>query len=264
MCRRALGITVYLTDLAGAAKSHRWLNRSFPSIGRMAETLIIGTPPITVELRRNARAKRMTLRVSAVDGVARLTLPNRSSLRAAMRFLVEQEAWLQSHIGKTPERVVITEGLTIALYGESFLLKTHSKSRVTLAPDTLFLPETRPAGQALEGFLKARARNVITNLAETDSIALGKPFSKLSLRDPRSRWGSCNTDGNLMFSWRLMLAPPEVLRYVVAHEVAHLREMNHSSAFWAEVAGLMPDYAAPRRWLKRNGGQLHRYDFKNT
>jgi len=230
----------------------------------MAETLTIGTPPITVELRRNARAKRMTLRVSAADGVARLSLPKRGSLKAAKQFLSEQEAWLHSHIGKTPERVVIEEGLTIALYGESFLLKTHSKSRVTLAPDTLFLPESRPSGRALEGFIKARAKDVITNLADIDSATLGKPFSKISLRDPRSRWGSCNTDGNLMFSWRLMLAPPAVLRYVVAHEVAHLREMNHSSAFWAEVAGLMPDYTAPRQWLKQNGGQLHRYDFKNT
>lgn len=230
----------------------------------MAETLTIGTPPITVELRRNARAKRMTLRVSAVDGVARLSLPKRGSLKAAKQFLLEQEAWLRTHIGKTPERVVISEGLTVSLFGEPFLLKTHSKSRVTLAPDTLFLPETRPAGQALEGFIKARAKSVITKLADADSRALGKPFNKISLRDPRSRWGSCNTENNLMFSWRLMLAPPEVLRYVVAHEVAHLSEMNHSSAFWAEVAGLMPSFEAPRRWLKSNGGQLHRFDFKNT
>ena len=67
-----------------------------------------------------------------------------------------------------------------------------------------------------------------------------------------------------MFSWRLLLSPPEVLRYVVAHEVAHLAEMNHSAAFWAEVAHLMPDYAAARAWLKQNGGLLHRYDFKTT
>jgi len=228
----------------------------------MAERLTIGTPPITVELRRNARAKRMTLRVSAVDGVVRLSLPKRGSLRAATRFLLDQEGWLRNHIGKTPERVRITEGLSISLHGESFMLQTHSKSRVTLAPDTLFLPKNRPMGQALERFIKTRAKNVITKLAEADSATLGKPFHKISLRDPRSRWGSCNSDGNLMFSWRLMLAPPEVLRYVVAHEVAHLREMNHSKAFWAEVAGLMPEYTPPRRWLQQNGAALHRFDFK--
>jgi len=228
----------------------------------MAESLTIGTPPITVELRRNARAKRMTLRVSAADGVVRLSLPKRGSLKAAKRFLLDQEDWLHSHIGKTPERVSIAEGLSLSLHGESFLLRTHIKSRVTLAPGALFLPKDRPMGQALERFIKTRAKIVITKLAEADSATIGKPFHKLSLRDPRSRWGSCNSDGNLMFSWRLMLAPPEVLRYVVAHEVAHLREMNHSKAFWSEVAGLMPEYEAPRRWLKQNGGQLHRYDFK--
>ncbi len=228
----------------------------------MVESLTIGTPPITVELRRNARAKRMTLRVSGADGVVRLSLPKRGSLKAAKRFLQEQEGWLRAHISNTPERVEIRAGLTISLHGESFLLQTHSKSRVTLAPDTLFLPESRPMGPALERFIKTRAKNVITALAEADSARLGKPFTKISLRDPRLRWGSCNSDGNLMFSWRLMLAPPEVLRYVVAHEVAHLREMNHSKAFWAEVAGLMPNYTPPRQWLQQNGTQLHRFDFK--
>ena len=230
----------------------------------MAETVTIGAPPITVELRRNARAKRMTLRVSAVDGVVRLSLPKRGSLKAARQFLGEQESWLRKHISNTPPRIAVRDGITITLHGESFVLRSHSKSRVTLAPDTLFLPDSRPAGKALEGFIKTRARNVITQIVEADSALLGKPFNAISLRDPRSRWGSCNTDGNLMFSWRLMLAPPKVLRYVVAHEVAHLREMNHSRAFWAEVAALMADFETPRQWLKQNGGLLHRYDFKNT
>ncbi len=228
----------------------------------MVESLTIGTPPITVELRRNARAKRMTLRVSGADGVVRLSLPKRGSLKAAKRFLLEQEGWLRGHISNRPERVEIRPGLTLSLLGESFLLRTHSKSRVTLAPGILFLPESRPMGPALERFIKTRAKIVITGLAKTDSTRLGKSFAKISLRDPRSRWGSCSSDGNLMFSWRLMLAPPEVLRYVVAHEVAHLREMNHAKAFWAEVAGLMPNYAPPRQWLQQNGGQLHRFDFK--
>jgi len=228
----------------------------------MAETVEIGDPPISVKLRRDARAKRMTLRVSSVDGTARLTLPKRSTLRAATRFLGAQESWLRSHMKKTPERVVIGAGLEISLQDERFLLAHHSRARVVLAPGTIFLPTNRPAGKALEGFIKARARTVITKLAADDAAALGADFGKISLRDPRSRWGSCNSEGNLMFSWRLMLAPSEVLRYVVAHEVAHLREMNHAPAFWAEVAALMPGYEAPRRWLKQNGGALHRFDFK--
>jgi len=230
----------------------------------MAETVEIGDPPILVRLRRDSRAKRMTLRVSSVDGTARLTLPKRSSSRAATRFLLAQENWLRTHLEKTPERVTIRAGVEISLQGDSFLLEQHSRARVVLAPGKIFLPGNRPAGKALEGFIKARARNVITKLVENDAAALGAGFGKISLRDPRARWGSCNSEGNLMFSWRLMLAPAAVLRYVVAHEVAHLREMNHAPAFWAEVAALMPEYEAPRRWLKQNGGGLHRFDFKGA
>ena len=230
----------------------------------MAETLNIGTPPIEVELRRNARAKRMTLRVSSVDGGAKLTLPKRVSKRAASKFLREQEDWLRERVDTAPERVIMQAGETITLHGEAYLLEPHSGARVILAPGKIFLPERHAAGPVLERFIKTRAKNVITELAERDSQALGKAFGKVSLRDPRSRWGSCNSEGNLMFSWRLMLAPSQVLRYVVAHEVAHLAEMNHSPAFWAEVDGLMPDFEAPRAWLKKNGALLHRFDFKNT
>jgi predicted metal-dependent hydrolase len=90
---------------------------------------------------------------------------------------------------------------------------------------------------------------------------LGRRYTRLTLRDTRSRWGSCSATGALSYSWRLILAPPRVLDYVAAHEVAHLAQMNHSPAFWAEVARLMPDYESPRAWLRREGSALHRYRF---
>ncbi len=90
---------------------------------------------------------------------------------------------------------------------------------------------------------------------------VGRPFHRLTLRDTRSRWGSCTVDGGLMYSWRLAMAPPEVLDYVAAHEVAHLVEMNHAPAFWAVVRRLVPDYAPRRAWLKQHGQRLHAYRF---
>jgi predicted metal-dependent hydrolase len=93
---------------------------------------------------------------------------------------------------------------------------------------------------------------------------LGRAPRGISLRDPRARWGSCSADGNLMFSWRLALAPSAVLDYVVAHEVAHLAELNHSSRFWAEVGRLCPGYEAQRVWLRRHGPDLHAFDFAAT
>ncbi len=105
------------------------------------------------------------------------------------------------------------------------------------------------------------ARDRLVAACDGHAARLGRGYRSLTLRDTRSRWGSCSAAGGLMFSWRLILAPPEILDYVAAHEVAHLAEMNHSPAFWRVVAGLCPDYARHRAWLRKHGQTLHAYDF---
>ena len=110
--------------------------------------------------------------------------------------------------------------------------------------------------------LKELARERLATSARRHSRAVGREFRQLTLKDTRSRWGSCSAEGNLMFSWRLILAPPSVLDYVVAHEVAHLRHMDHSRAFWNVVRKVCPEYQAPRNWLRREGAGLHRYRFR--
>ncbi|MFM2356655.1 MAG: hypothetical protein RLZZ528_2391, partial [Pseudomonadota bacterium] len=112
-------------------------------------------------------------------------------------------------------------------------------------------------------FLRVAARTRLNAACDRFAAALGRPYSRIALRDTRSRWGSCTQDGGLMFSWRLVMAPPEVLDYVAAHEVAHLAEMNHSDAFWSVVARLYPDHARQRRWLKAEGSLLHGYRFRD-
>ena len=93
---------------------------------------------------------------------------------------------------------------------------------------------------------------------------MGRTPGKLTLRDTRSRWGACTPSGDLMFSWRLIMAPARILDYVAAHEVAHLAQMNHSAAFWAEVTKLYPTHPEARRWLKAQGASLHHYRFTDT
>ena len=116
-------------------------------------------------------------------------------------------------------------------------------------------------GARLLGHLKQIARARLAEACDDYAERLGKPYAKISIRDTRSRWGSCTSAGTLMFSWRLIMAPPEVLDYVAAHEVAHLAEMNHSRAFWAQVERIYGDHKAPRRWLRTQGNDLHRYRF---
>lgn len=136
--------------------------------------------------------------------------------------------------------------------------------RGELAGDLIEVPRKAAApGVHVETMLKSLARDRLEETSRRHAGSLGRPFSALALRDTRSRWGSCSSAGRLMYSWRLIMAPPEVLDYVAAHEVAHLAEMNHSPAFWRTVKQLCPGYEAPRAWLRREGAGLHRYRFRD-
>ncbi len=231
---------------------------------RLSEILSIGEPPIGVEIRRSKRARRLSLRVSGLDGKVSLTIPSRGSKREAMSFLREKEAWIRGHLAKHPEVSLVGVGQEIPIEGQMRLIQVGSGRAVRLEPYDIFVPAgDDKAARRIQGFLKTMARDRLMAASEKYAARLGRPFSKITLRDTRSRWGSCTTDGNLMYSWRLILAPSEVLDYVAAHEVSHLSEMNHSAAFWAEVERLMPDYQAPRKWLKQHGSELHRFRFSN-
>ena len=127
----------------------------------------------------------------------------------------------------------------------------------------LLVPEPAPA-RRLQRYLRELARDRLAAASDLYAARLGCGYTSLTLRDTRSRWGSCSSTGGLMYSWRLILAPPEILNYVAAHEVAHLQEMNHSRAFWAAVEKIHGDYRAQRRWLQSEGNALHRYRFDES
>ncbi|WP_373356047.1 M48 family metallopeptidase [Pseudoroseicyclus sp. CXY001] len=224
-----------------------------------AHTLLPGDPPLSVALKRSARARRYTLRVSRVTGEAVLTLPLRAREAEGLAFLREREAWLRAQLaGLSPELRPVAGG-TIPFLGEEVVLEPAPVRHVRARPGALEVPEAEGLlAPALKVFLKEEARARLHAASDAHAAALGRRYGKITLRDPKGRWGSCTSEGNLMFSWRLVLAPPSVLDYVAAHEVAHLAEMNHSPAFWALVREMFPGDAAARRWLKRHGHELHR------
>lgn len=226
----------------------------------MAESLFIGSPVIEVRLKRNARAKRLTLRLSGQSGIATLTVPLRTSDRQAIRFAQKQEDWLRHQMAKLPERQVLEIGSTLLFRGQEMMITATDGKLVHLDGDRI-LVNPKHSGVKLQAFLKTEARNALLPAVEGYAARINKPFNRFTLRDTRSRWGSCSAEGNLMFSWRLIMAPPIVLDYVAAHEVAHLAQMNHSSAFWDVVTGLMPEYQNHRHWLRDNGAKLHMVDF---
>ncbi len=228
----------------------------------MGRELTLGNPPIAVAIRQSAQARQMSLRVSRLDGKVSLTLPPRASDREALAFLSSREDWLRKHLSQVAGPQPVVEGASIPFRGAPLTIRLGAVKRPHLTDDSLILPQTtRAIGPKVQAVLKHHARDVLADRSDHYAALVGRRYEKLSLRDTRSRWGSCSSKGVLMYSWRLIMAPPAVLDYVAAHEVAHLVEMNHSAAFWTVVAGLMPDYAAHRGWLRAHGTDLHRVQF---
>ncbi|WP_425100486.1 M48 family metallopeptidase [Tropicibacter sp. S64] len=228
----------------------------------MGQIRLPGNPPIEVTLRRSARARRLSLRLSRLDGRVTLTLPNGVSEREGRDFVLSKESWLRGHLDGHEAACVVNFGSVLPVAGVELTLAPGTGRSVRTRDGVLHVPGAEDqVARRTQAFLKTLARDRLAIASDRYAAALGKPYNRLTLRDTRSRWGSCTADGGLMYSWRLIMAPPEVLDYVAAHEVAHLQEMNHSPAFWAVVERLYGDWRAPRRWLREAGPALHRYRF---
>lgn len=230
---------------------------------RVMDSFLVGGD-IPVTLRRSARARRMTLRVARAGGEVVLTLPDRASLRDGRAFAESRAEWLRRMRARMPAPQIVAHGATIPVEGQGCLITPTDQRRVELRGNTLLVPRTRPAGVVTATWLRHLAQARLMAACDRHAQALGRRFQAISLRDTRSRWGSCTHDGRLMFSWRLAMAPPEVLDYVAAHEVAHLAHMDHSEAFWATTARLMPDYASHRGWLRQHGHSLLAWQFREA
>ncbi len=229
----------------------------------MADPVIaLDDPEIAVRLRVTPRARRFTLRV-APGGGAVLTLPPGVPMAEARTFLLRQSGWLARMLERHPGPVAVGPGAVLPVAGRAVeVVRTDGPRRPPrIEAGRLLVPGTGAAGPRIAAWLKLRARDALVPAAARYAALLGRPVAGVSLRDTRSRWGACSSAGRLTFSWRLAMAPPEVLDYVAAHEAAHLAEMNHAPRFWAVVERLMPDYPPRRAWLKRHGRDLLGYNF---
>ncbi|NSY37779.1 M48 family metallopeptidase [Leisingera sp. ANG59] len=226
----------------------------------MAEHLLPGNPPVPLTLRRSGRARRISLRISSLDGRVTLTLPKGLPERTALAFAEEKADWIRANLEKHPDAVEAVFGAVLPIDGQDRVIAPAPGRRIQLEAGRVAVPGPAP-GRPLQRYLRELARNRLAEASDFYAARLGKGYSRLTLRDTRSRWGSCTADGGLMYSWRLILAPPAVLRYVAAHEVAHLQEMNHSQAFWDTVEHIHGRWQDQRAWLRENGASLHRYRF---
>lgn len=220
-----------------------------------------------VLVRRRSAAKRMTLRVSHATGEITLSLPTRADFAAGRAFALAHGGWIAARLSRRPVAVPFEPGREIPFRGVPHRIVHWSKARgltrATVdgdgAPIIAVAGEAAHVARRVRDFLRKAALDDLEVAVRRHTAAIGIPARRITIRDTTSRWGSCSSRGHLSFSWRLILAPPQVLDYLAAHEVAHLREMNHSARFWALTHRLCPQTEQAEAWLKKNGTGLHGY-----
>jgi len=226
------------------------------------DTVDIAGRSVPLEVRINPRAGRVALKVDVVAGRVVLVIPHRRQEKAARRFLNSKTDWLVEALDRLPPPITFADGALVPLGGVPHRVRHCPEARrgVWQEDGTLCVSgQAEHLPRRLRDWLKARAREAIAERVAVHAARLEVTPGRITLRDTRSRWGSCASSGALSFSWRLVMAPDWVLDYVTAHEVAHLLEMNHSAAFWGHVETLVPGQRhAARAWLREHGAGLHR------
>ncbi len=222
--------------------------------------------PLTI--KQHERATRITLRIEPGGRALKMTIPSGLAQREVNDFLDRHQGWLLTKLAKFSTDTGLQDGGTILFRGVSHRIQhTGSLRGLTEA----IIVDGRPVlkvsgmpehiGRRIATFLKKEARAELERLARFHARSIKAPINSISMKDTRSRWGSCSAEGNLSFSWRIVMAPPAVVDYLAAHEVAHLKEMNHGPHFWALCKKLCPDMETSKAWLKQHGSLLHAIDF---
>lgn len=239
-----------------------------PPSRRAERHVAVSGRSLPLEIREHAQATRITLRIAPGGGSLKLTVPRGLPKREIDAFLERQQGWLMTRLATYPAERGLSEGGTIMLRGvEHRIMRGGSMRGLTEAklvggaPVIVVggLPEH--LGRRLADFLKREARRDLESAVRRHTARINRRATALRFRDTKSRWGSCTSDGVLSFCWRIVMAPPEVIDYLAAHEVAHLKEMNHGPRFWALCEELCPGMAGAKAWLKRHGSQLQAVDF---
>ena len=239
-----------------------------PAPGRQERMHEVAGRTLPLKIVENDRARRLTLRIEAGGRGLRVTVPPGIRDSEVQRFIDKHTGWLEQRLAKVPERPEVRPGVKLPLRGVPHVIVHAPETRGTVTagmqdgePALFVHGDRRHLGRRLSDHLKREAKRDIEPLVARHAAAVGRRAKAIRFKDTVSRWGSCTSDGSLSFSWRIMMAPPTVIDYLVAHEVAHLRVMNHGPRFWALCRELCPRTDEARAWLKRNGGALQAIGF---
>lgn len=214
-----------------------------------------------VKVKKSSTAKKLVLRIDEKNRCPVLSVPKYCSQKQALKFLQENEVWVVNMLARLPQKSDFTDGDEISFFGKKYIIVHNIKYKgvyfdneeLKVCGDSVFLH------RRVKDFLKKQAADRLAEMSVVTAKKIGVKISSVSIKDTKSRWGSCSTKGNINYNWRIVLAPKNVIDYLVCHEVCHLKHPNHSSAFWEEVKNVCPDYKEWRNWLKIKGKDLYKY-----
>jgi predicted metal-dependent hydrolase len=217
-------------------------------------------PAFPYAIRRSDRARRVRVRVDPRTGDVEVVLPRRAAQREAEAAVAQLAGWIarrRAEADAARVRVAARAG-TVPYLGQDLRLEAApGRTRVHRRGPVLLVPENdEAAAVALERWYRRQARAEIAPRLDAAAAMVGRSYTSLTIRDQRTRWGSCSARGGMSFNWRLLLAPDAVLEYVVRHEACHLAVMDHSPRFWGLMERVMPGHELPRRWLREHGATL--------
>lgn len=229
---------------------------------RASEIVLLPELGVRLVIKINVQARRINMRADPASGAITLVLPTPRDLANGLRFARGEAAWLRRQMARQQPCVPLADGSVVPYRGAPHTIRHEPDvcGGVWQDGERLLVGGTAASVAArLTGWLRDQARTELTARARDYAAKLDMPVGRISIRDPRSQWGSCSRSGNLSFSWRLVLAPTRVLDYVAAHEVSHLVEFGHGRLFRQTVAKLCPHVQSAEAWLTRRGHELHRY-----
>ncbi len=236
------------------------------SVSHIKRTEInLGERAAPLVIRVNRRAKRLILKVDPIAGEIHVTAPTKRAMPEALAFANERIDWIVSQLNEKLQARPFMEGDSIPFQGAPHRIVRNGGPRAPVRVDHDLIPVIRVGGEPehlnrrLVDWMKSEARRELTARVDRYCTQLDRKRRSIRVRDTRTRWGSCSSDGALSFSWRLIMAPPDILDYVAAHECVHLIHMNHSPAFWRQVAALGVDARAAENWFEDNGAELFTY-----
>ena len=227
----------------------------------LAETVLLAHGPTPVIWRRSARARRVSLRIDTRSAAVVITLPTRAARAAGLRLLRDHAAWVGGKLSALPQALAFADASVVPVNGQPHAIRHlpggcggawFAAGEIHVAGEAAFL------ARRVTDLLRAEAGRRLGALAGEMADAMTLRAARIAIRDTRSRWGSCSANGTVMFNWRLVMAPRDVQHYVVVHELAHLRHMNHGPEFWRLVAQWAPEMKSCVMWLRRHGADLMR------